>query len=72
MTSNEIGDSTCLKVLTGKCEKYRTINVVDRVRFVGKEKLRGLIGLHNFSGADWGAKYLDEILSRSARGRYNN
>ena len=41
-----------VNLLTGKGTKYRTIDVLERVKAVGKEKSKGLIGLHNFSGAD--------------------
>ena len=44
-----------LHLLTGKGEKSRKIDIVQGVLTVGKEK--GLIGLHNFSGADWGGKF---------------
>lgn len=52
--------STCyrLKFLTGKGTKYREIDVVERVRVIGQRKCQGLIGLHNFSGADWGGKFI--------------
>ena len=46
-----------LHLLTGKGEKSRKIDIVQRVLTVGKEKSQGLIGLHNFSGADWGGKF---------------
>jgi len=29
---------------------------MERVRVIGHHKCQGLIGLHNFSGADWGRK----------------
>ena len=32
------------------------INVIERVRCFGVQKAKGLIGLHNLSGADWGGK----------------
>jgi len=47
-----------LKFLTGKGTKFREINVVDRVRVIGPNKCQGLIGIHNFSGADWGGKFV--------------
>ena len=43
--------------MTGKGEKYRKIDVGERIQIVGKERSKGLIGLHNFSGADWGGKF---------------
>lgn len=47
-----------LKFLTGKGTKYREIDVVERVGVLGRHKCQGLIGLHNFSGADWGGKFV--------------
>jgi len=47
---------TCLKFLTVKSTKYREIDVVERVEIIGPNKCKGLIGLHNFTGADWGGK----------------
>ena len=35
---------------------HRSLNVRDCVTAVGKKKSQGLVGLHNFSGADWGGK----------------
>ena len=34
------------------------IDVIERVQSIGMQKARGMIGLHNFSGADWGGKYV--------------
>ena len=48
-----------LKFLTGKGTKRREINVKERVQQIGQLKCQGLIGLHNFSGADWGGKFVD-------------
>ena len=48
---------TSLKFLTGKGNKYRQIDVVERVQVIGRHKCQELIGLHNFSGADWGGKF---------------
>jgi len=31
---------------------------VERVRVIGHHKCQGLIGLHNFSGAEWGGKFV--------------
>ena len=49
---------TQLKLLTGKDSKYREIDVVERVQVIGAHKCQGLIGLHSFSGADWGGKFV--------------
>jgi len=53
-----LGFHTRLKFLTGKATKYREIDVVERVRAIGSLKCQGLIGLHNFTGADWGGKFV--------------
>ena len=53
-----LGSRTRLKFLTGKATKYREIDVMERVRVIGRHKCQGLIGLHNFSGADWGGKFV--------------
>ena len=44
--------SSKINLLIGKGEKYRKIDVGERIQIVGKERSKGLIGLHNFSGAD--------------------
>ena len=49
---------TSLTFQTGKGSKSRKINVVERVQAIGCNKCQGLIGLHNFSGADWGGKFV--------------
>ena len=53
-----LGSRTRLKFLTGNTTKYREIDVLERVRVIGRRKCQGLIGLHNFSGADWGGKFV--------------
>lgn len=32
--------------------------MVKTVQIIGHQKCQGLIGLHNFSGADWGGKFV--------------
>ena len=49
---------TKLNFLTGKGDKYRSINIHERVTIIGREKCQGLIGFHNFTGADWGRKFV--------------
>ena len=39
-------------------DKITAIDVRDRVVEFGPEKSRGLIGLHHFTGADWGGKFV--------------
>ena len=50
------GNLNSLKFLTGKGANYREIDVIQRVLAIGIHKCQGLIGLHNFTGADWGGK----------------
>ena len=45
--------------LTGKVAKYRAIDVRDRVVALRPEKSGCLIGLHHFTGADWGGKFVE-------------
>ena len=53
-----LGALTRLHFLTGKGAKSRSINVCERMMAIGQEKSQGLIGLHNFTGADWGGKFV--------------
>ena len=53
-----LGRRSQMKFVTGRGVNRREIDVVDRVKAVGSPKCRGLIGLHNFSGADWGGKFV--------------
>ena len=47
-----------LVILAGTRVKYREIDVQELMAAIGSEKARGLIGLHNFSGADWVGKFV--------------
>lgn len=58
VSRGRLGTNNRLKFLTGKGTKYREIDVIERVRVIGSHKCQGLIGLHNFSGADWGGKFV--------------
>jgi len=58
VSRGRLGAHARLKILTGKSAKYREIDVVERVRAIGQRKCQGLIRLHNFSGADWGGKFV--------------
>ena len=49
---------TRLKLITGKGTKKREIDVFELVQAIGYRKCQGLLGFHNFSGADWGGKFL--------------
>ncbi len=56
--NGHLGVHTKLRFLTGKGTKYRSIDIRERVSAIGLEKSKGLIGLHHFTGADWGRKYV--------------
>ena len=58
LASRRLGTQTRLKFLTGKAAKCREIDVMERVNTIGIHKSQGLVGLHNFSGADWGGKFV--------------
>jgi len=53
-----LGVFTKLNFLTGKGDKYRSINIRECLSVIGREKCQGLIGFHNFTGADWGGKFV--------------
>ena len=53
-----LGAFTKLNFLNGKGDKYRSITTRERVSVIGREKCQGLIGFHNFKGADWGGKFV--------------
>ena len=42
----------------GNFRGQKRIDIIERVKAVGKEKAKGLIGFHNFTGADWGGKFV--------------
>ena len=49
-----------VKLLTGRGKFYRTIDVKERCAVIGSEKSKALIGLHNFTGADWVGKFFNK------------
>ena len=53
-----LSPQTILKFVTDKRTKYREIDVIKRVHVIGARKCHGFVGLHNFSGADWGGKFI--------------
>ena len=53
-----LAPQTHLKFLTGKRRKYRELDIIKRVQVTGTRKCQGCIGLHIFSGADWGGKFV--------------
>ena len=58
VSTTRLDSQTRLKFMTGKAGKFREIDVVERVNANGVLKSEGLIGLHNFTGADWGGKFV--------------
>ena len=48
-----------VKMLTGRGKFYRSIDVKERCAVIGVQKAKALIGLHNFTGADWGGKFFN-------------
>ena len=46
-----------LKLVSGK-QKRLVVDIRERGNALGKKKAQGLIGIHNFSGADWGGKLI--------------
>ena len=49
---------TTLRLLSGRGAKYRAIDVQEQVSIIGTAKSKGLIGFHNFTGSDWGGKFV--------------
>ena len=41
---------------TGKGTNKQQINIFEQIHAIGRDKCQGFLGLHNFSGADWGEK----------------
>ena len=58
VSCGHIASPTHLKLITGKGTKKREIDVFERVQAIGYRKCQGLLGFHNFSGADWGGKFV--------------
>ena len=56
--NGHLGVRAQLKFITGKCANQHTINILERMCLLGIRKSQGLLGLHNFSGADWGGKFV--------------
>ena len=61
-----------LKFWTGKGVNYKLIDVIQRVQAIGMHKCQGLLGLHHFTGADWGETFLgimyEDVLCESLHG----
>ena len=52
MANGRFGALTKLKLLTGKGNKYCSINIRECVSTIGQKKCQGLNGRHNVTGAD--------------------
>ena len=48
-----------VKLLTGRGTFYRTVDVKKRCVVIRSEKYKAVIGLHNFTGADWGGTFFN-------------
>ena len=46
------------------CKSKRTIDIHARCSAVGSKRSKGLLGLHAFTGADWGGKFAGISKSR--------
>lgn len=53
--NDKAGPLTVVEFVNSK----NNLNISDIVKVTGKEKCRGLTGIHNFSGADWRGKFVD-------------
>ena len=58
VSCGHIASPTCFKLITGKGTKKREIDVFEHVQAIAYGKCQGLLGFHNFSGADWGGKFV--------------
>jgi hypothetical protein len=45
-------------MVVGKGKDMRIIDIVERVKLMGANVARAILGLHNFTGADWGGKFV--------------
>ena len=55
---HHLGAMTKLTFVTGKGAKHWCVDVLGRVSALGQAKSQGLLGFHNFTGADWGGKFV--------------
>ena len=59
VASGYLGVNVNLKLITGgKGKRKKVIDIVERVCLIGPKKSQGLLGFHNFTGADWGGKFV--------------
>ena len=59
-------------LLTGRGKFYRTIDVKERYTAIGVEKSKALVGLHNFTGADWGGKFFNTYIKEDMDSEVSN
>lgn len=55
--SGQMTSSTSFNFHTGKRKKKREIDNFERVQVTGRHKCQGLLGRHNFHGANWGGRF---------------
>ena len=53
-----VGPTTNIILHAGKAKAPKAIDIVKRVHSIGKEKSQALVGFHNFTGNDYGHKYV--------------
>ena len=53
-----IEPSTSILLHTGRGRQRKSIDIKERMECIGISKCQGLLGFHQFCGADWGGKYV--------------
>ena len=56
--SGHLSANNTLTLISGQGRKKTRINIVERVFVIGPYKSKGLLGFHNFTGADWGGRFV--------------
>ena len=56
--SGHLNVNNNLTLVSGQGRKKTHIDIVERVCCIGPNKSKGLLGLHNFTGSDWGGKWV--------------
>ena len=67
VSSEIVGPLTNVIMHAGKGRALKPIDVVDRVKSIGMERSRGLVGMHQFTGNDYGAKFVGVTKDRWAK-----
>ena len=52
------GNGTVFVEKTGNYSGNSRVDILDRVAAIGEKKAKGLVGFHNFTGADWSGKFV--------------